>query len=357
MKVSFSPRKTREDVDRGVRVEYGPPKRAFLRWRWYALLLLVSSPLILLLWRVAAFYIFSTAPGVLVMERRIISSPLGGVVSRMPHRPGGRVSAGEVLFTVVDPSAPLRAKSLKEELKALEGARLLPAIRPKSSKEGLARANELNLSRQMDYLRSVEALFRQGAATRAELEEARGRVDAARAALAQSSVSPYPQDDTALRQYEAQRKARMAQLEGELKALEGASRRTLYSPEDGVVLEVFAPEGHGVPLGGPVLSLGSLGDLKVNAYLDPRKLHRARPGTAVTVHFPDGRKFQGSVEGAPVLAVQDPRSEGRSVLVTVRLDKTVDPQEMVDSLPVTVEFPLCPDYLGRICGFLNNVFR
>jgi hypothetical protein len=124
-----------------------------------------------------------------------------------------------------------------------------------------------------------------------------------------------------------------------------------------VVLEVFAPEGHGVPLGGPVLSLGSLQDLKVNAYLDPKKLYRARPGTVVTVRFPDGRKFQGSVKEAPVLALQDPRYEGRSVLVTVRLDKTVDPQEMVDSLPVTVEFPLCPDYLNRICGSLNNVFR
>ncbi|EHM10817.1 multidrug resistance efflux pump [Thermanaerovibrio velox DSM 12556] len=359
MKISFSPKKVREDVDRGVRVEYGPPKRAFLRWRWYALLLVVSSPLILLLWRATAFYLLASAPGVLVMERRVISSPLGGVVASLSLRPGDRVGAGDVLFVVKDPSAPLRANALREELRALKGAGLkAAALRPGSGQEALVRANRLNLSRQMEYLRSVETLFRQGAATRAELEEARGRLEAARAALAQSSALLEPQevDDTSIRQYEAQRRARIAQLEGELKALEGTLERTVASPEDGVILEVFAPQGHGVALGGPVLSLGSLGDVRVICYLDPRKLGRSSPGVPVTVRFPDGRKLPGHVEGSPVLSVQDPRSDGRSVLVPVRLDRSVEPQSLVDSLPVTVSFPLCPQYLGGICGLFRKVF-
>lgn len=357
MKVSFSGvKRPREDVDRGVQVQYGPPKRAFLRWRWYGLLLVLSSPLLFLFWRVVSFYAFTVAPGVLVLDRITLSSPAAGVVETLPHREGDPVRAGELLFYVSDPSRQQRFQALMDELTALEGARLEPRVpRPNGGSDALYRANRENLRRQMEYLKSVETLFRAGAATRAELEEALGRVQSARVALAQSAIAPAPVVlDPGIQQYEAQRRARIAQLRGQIKALEESSGGSVYAPEDGVVLEIMAHKGQGVLTGSPVLVLGALKDVKVMARLDPRKLQLARPGQQVKVRFPDGQRVDGRILRSPSLTSSDPSMESRSLLVPVELKVPLDRQDRVDSLPVTVEFPLC---VQELCGLVKLVSK
>ncbi|WP_303844683.1 hypothetical protein [Aeromonas sobria] len=51
MKVTFNPPKKQDATsDQGIRVLYAPAKRIAFRARWYLILLLAFSPVIILLW-------------------------------------------------------------------------------------------------------------------------------------------------------------------------------------------------------------------------------------------------------------------------------------------------------------------
>ena len=99
MKVRFtSPKKQNPDEDGGLPVRYGPAKRAVPKWRWYILVLVISTPLLFLLWRVGAAMFFINAPGVISLEKVSINSPFPAVVERISVSPGARTAHGDLLM-------------------------------------------------------------------------------------------------------------------------------------------------------------------------------------------------------------------------------------------------------------------
>lgn len=350
MKVRFSsPRKQHPDEDSGLPVQYGPAKRSVPKWRWYALVLVISTPLIFLLWRVGAAMFLVNAPGVISLEKVSINSPFPAVVEKIYASPGVRTAQGELLLRLEDPVVTQRIYVLKAELGALKSEAPVSSGSTMSG-AGLAtvRIAEENVGYQKGYRDSIQSLFKQGAATRAEVDAAEDRYRQALAALAEAktSVLLLQKPDFSRQESAAQKKSRIAQIEAELKGLEERKEFfSVVSPHEGRILDVFASEGQSVGGGAPLVLLGRPQSLTIMAYLQPRHISYTGEGEKVTVRFPGSISVAGRVSAAPEIAARIPAElagvlgEGKqTLLVRVTLDEELASHLRVEGLPVSVHF-------------------
>ncbi|PIE59088.1 MAG: HlyD family secretion protein, partial [Desulfobulbus propionicus] len=82
MKITFkTPYQQEPERIGGVKIPYAKGKRAAARWRWYIIVLIVTSPLLFLLIKILLSYLIVTAPGYLSLEKVPINSNSTGIVS------------------------------------------------------------------------------------------------------------------------------------------------------------------------------------------------------------------------------------------------------------------------------------
>lgn len=352
MRIRFS-RKESPNVDPGgLKVDYGPARRAALKWRWYLLLLLLFSPLAFLLWKVASYAILVSAPGVVRLETVTVSSPIQGVVS-LPLRPGQLVRRGDQLFSVRDPSVEARLAVLNAELGALKSSPYRPPSLNRVDLSPLAsqvQVQRRSVAYQREVRDRIRDLFSRGAATRAELDQAEDRLRQAEAALAQaeaalSTLKPSAQPASQFSEYEAMRLNRMAQIQAEAEQLGSVRHKVVTSPVDGVVLELLVNDRGSVPMGGGVVTLGDRSRVRIWGYLDPRFMPYGEVGSPVRVRMPDGMTVQGRVEATPTLSTQIPpdlsgplNERGRAVLISVTCPE-LPAAYHVDGIKVDLRFP------------------
>ncbi|NLO58141.1 MAG: hypothetical protein GX110_05320 [Synergistaceae bacterium] len=348
MKVRFSsPKKQNPDEDGGLPVRYGPGKRAVPKWKWYALVLVISTPLLFLLWRVGAALFFINAPGVVSLEKVSINSPFPAVVERIYASPGAKAAQGELLMRLEDPAVTQRIYVLKAELEALKAGTPAPSgSAPAGAAMAKVRIAEENVRYQKGYRDSIQSLFNQGAATRAEVDAAEDRYRQALAGLAEAKTSLLllQSPDFSRQESIARNNSRIAQIEAEMKVLE--ERKGFFSvvsPHEGRILDVFTSEGQSVGGGAPLVLLGRPQSLTIMAYLQPRHISYTGEGEKVTVRFPGSISVAGRVSAAPEIAARIPAElagvlgEGKqTLLVRVSLDEELAGHLRVEGLPVSV---------------------
>lgn len=350
MKVKFfSPKKQNPDEEGGLSVRYGPAKRAVPKWKWYALVFVISTPLLFLLWRVGAALFFVNAPGVVSLEKVSINSPFPVVVEKIYAAPGALADEGELLMRLEDPAVTQRIYVLKAELDSLQVGMPAPTgSAPTAAAYGMIRIAEENERYQKEYRDSIQFLFSQGAATRAEADAAEDRYRQALMALseARTSLLLLQAPDFSRQESLAQKNSRIAQIEAEMKGLE--ERKGLFSvvsPHEGRILDVFPSEGQFVGGGAPLVLLGRPEALIIMTYLQPRHISYTGEGEKVTVRFPGSLSVAGRVSAAPEIAARIPAElagvlgEGKqTLLVKVTLDEELDSHLRVEGLPVSVHF-------------------
>ncbi|QVL36464.1 HlyD family secretion protein [Aminirod propionatiphilus] len=352
MKIRFNtPEGKAADVRAGVRVPYAPAKRAFPRWRWYLVVLLVTSPLLFFLSKVAIGWLMASSPGVVYMERLSVNSPRPAVIENLSFGRGDFVEAGKPLLRLSDASLELLRAPLEAERRAL----LLqsPQSNPVSAqRRALVLAQEVT-----DYearrLGIIEELFRKGAATRAEVDEAAGRVQRARADQIRSGADLE----------EAQRifvdpnvPVRLAQIEAELKSLtEGKGPLEVRSPISGQILELFVGPGEAVGQGTPLALIADPERVCLITFVAAKDMRFVEPGRDVRVRFPDGTLMAASVDGSPLLAEPTPLSlagpladAGPALKVRLLPGEPLKGAYRVEGLPVTVYWGQRRPWHGRL---------
>ncbi len=359
MKVNFSPsQQETPDREGGMKIPYAPAKRAIPKWKWRLLVLLLSTPLLFLIWRVASAVFFVTAPGIISLEKVSVNAPLPATVARIEAQPGTSVASGDVLLRLDDPALEQRRILLSAEMEGLrEGVpsvtvQMPPPLVSSVSRDQIRLAQQ-NVEYQRAYRNTVRTLFEQGAATRAEVDAAQDRYRQAELTLVslRASLTPAPQPIVQGPSYyelesEAQRRNRIRQIEAELKLLDTRSvQLTIRSPENARILDVFPSEGEILPSGAPLVLLGRPQSVQVVAYLQPRHLGYAQPGKPVTVRFSNGTSMGGKVSSVPELAVRIPAElsgvldEGKQMLlVKVAFDEPLPDILRVEGLPLSVSF-------------------
>ncbi len=358
MRVSFSsPKKDQPTKDGGVEVPYVAGRRAVSKWRWYGLVLVISTPLLFLIWKVFLSVFLISAPGVVYMDKINVNAPFPAIVRSVMKKPGDLVAEGELLFTLSNSQIDQREEALWMELRLdkddVEEPELKPVQASTTDPMYLSALGRIRLHRETlryheGFRDTVLSLFKAGAATRAELDLAEDRVRQAQALLAESrgaaaALKPAPAE----RQSASKPEDRSAKIEAELQLLkERREGLSLHSGGDGRVLEVLTSEGESVANGTPLLVIARSERMMVRAYLDPRYLAYALPGSDVAIRFPDGTIVPGVVRTRPELAVRVPQELAgvlaigrRTLLVTVEPNAPLEELFRVEGLPLTVRFP------------------
>jgi len=230
--------------------------------------------------RVVAEGRLATYPGAEV----VVSTEVAGTLTALPVREQQRVRRGQLV-------AELRADDLRAEL-AEARAKVAEA-------DAEVRHAELDLSRAAELLaKKVDTAARRDAAER-DLDVARARAAAARAAV--------------------------TRLTAEL------AKRRVVAPIDGTVIARSADPGETVEARVPIVTIADLSQVRVEAEVDEFDVGRVRAGdpVRVTAEGFDGTSWRGTVEEIPAavsgrrLKPQDPGrpSDTRVLIVKVRLDE------------------------------------
>ncbi len=351
MKITFrSPKSVAPDREHGMSLPYTAGKRAVSRWRWRLLVLLVTAPLIFLIAKIfyAAFIV--TAPGFIRFERIQVNTKMAGWVKEVMVKPGDTVAPGQLLIVLANQDMDQRERLLQAQLKDMTSADSSPGF--SKVLDALQDSREL-AQKQLDYytdqFKNIDFLFKKGAATRAELNAANAQLYQARMNLRQieGSIASRQLDEQRARYPDRATKIKIGMIRAELDDIGLRKARLIYnSPVRGRVLEVRARPGQSLSQGQPLLTLGDLDKMCVQAFLDPKYLHYARAGQQVKVTLGDGGRFSAVVREKPQLAARLPQAAATPLadrqymlLVTCDIPKTLPSHNWVDNLPVTVRFP------------------
>lgn len=303
MKIRFEGPPETADQSRGLRVGYAAARRNIPAWRWNLIVLLLVSPLLYIAGSALLETFRVSAPGIVELkEVTLHAGQSGRIESMLPA--GSRVDAGSRLL-VIQP--PVRD-------------RLPVPPRPGTLRQVDSGIEQL-LAYRRDRVRAYRQLFRQGAATQAELASALGQLADAEAAWRRlQAESPGP---------------------GQAVRPEGAEME-VSAPFAGVLLQAFVSPGEWVAAGSDLLTLVDEREARVVAYVDPRLQHRAETGHRVQVRFRDGTAIRGRVALVRVETVRMPAGaleKGDSALqVELQLDEALPAPYRKQRLPVEVRF-------------------
>jgi multidrug efflux pump subunit AcrA (membrane-fusion protein) len=238
------------------------------------------------------------------VESVTVGAATGGRVVAVDVRIGDVVRAGDRLAQV-DPAGPAaevaRARAGASAAAASEAASR-STVAVASSAIAAARA-ELDAANDRASLAQttagrMERLFAQGAISRQQLDQTRGDLAGARAAVAQAQAAVAGAGhslDAALAQAQAAGQSALGARAGVAAAAAPLRDTTVSAPFAGIVVEKFVEAGAVVAPGSPVVALQDSHDLEVDVAVPDDALAGLVPGTPLAVRI-------DAAGGAPVPA-------------------------------------------------------
>lgn len=354
MKISFSTNKKNDAaVENNVKLPYGAAKRAFPQIRWILILSIVVSPFIFILGKILLDWIFITSPGTIWMEKKTINSIETGTVEKVFYHKGDVISPDTVMFRVKHKTPENR----KEQIAFLEAERdaakkgiekggVSPTVSARGSSEEIQLAYQ-NVAYYEKARSNTKWLMDQGAATRAEMDLAENKLREVKASLAAlTSVSVVPAGSS---ESSAVNPVRVAQIEQSIISLKRMTEEVIdiKSGRGGKVNLIFVSEGQNFFAGESLAVVVDTEQVHIATYVDPKDFKKIDIGTIATVKIlGTGRKIKAVVEQSPVVADNVPSGISekfspvtmRGVQIFLKVMEPLQEQEMIDGLPVLVEW-------------------
>lgn len=370
MKVRFEPEKKFQAVrDNGLQVNYGAGKRALPKWRWYLLLLLVSSPLWLFALNLLTGWLWVKGIAVIEAHSWLETSPQAGRVQQILVQPGEQVQAGQALLRLSSPELENRRQLLQAERDSLKQQqqqwqqyqqqrieqlqRVNPpiAVEPSASQIRQQQFAQQQVEFWQRRLNQMQWLQQQQAATQAEVASARLQLEAAlanQAGLQKSTVPVTPAPTLVAEPVPAAWPLRLAQIDTELSLLQTQQQQLqLVASQAGVVSELLVASGEQVASAAPLVRIEALGEPQLKAYLSPKYHAFAKLGQTGHLQLPNGESLSVEIVQVSALtsllparlapALSEP---GPQLLVRLQSEKPLPPTLKVNALalPLVLDF-------------------
>lgn len=323
MKIKFSKGIQAPDVVDGMKVVYAPAKRLISRWRWFLIILVAATPLLLILYRVIITTVLVKTPGTVYLKKINIVAPITGNLLAMYTRAGAIVHKGTPLALLGDPVLDDKRQLAKREL---ESARLFGEETSEKTLF-LAQTIEKKLANNLIILRK---LLHSGAATISEVTMAEARHDAALNDLLRAREN-----------LEVHRSQFLRQLK-ELELIEGMREKlSIVSPTNGqVLLANIAPETTFIQ-GTTLLTIASFDEFSIIAYVQEKDVFQILLRDTAVVNFTSDDSFTCHISIYPPTA-EHPliRDELNRTLIPLILTPTeeISNKFYIEGLPCSVNF-------------------
>lgn len=347
MKIRFNqPEQKIPDQDRGIRIHYGQAKRVRIAWRWYLIVLIASVPLLYLIGLTLLEMIVIKADGRVTVPNITVRSSVDGYVQQLFVTPLETVQKDQKLAILHNMSLEDRHQRLSSEVEFLnqERDKLRQPGKTQSPSMQLLQFAQQQAQFYQHRLRQYESLFKQGAATQAEIASARNQYGSALQSLA--SHQTVQLRDQGLSGELRQMTSRINELSLELDGL-GLKKQqlTLIAPSAGLVTELFVQSGEYLAQGQPLLNIIFPEQAYITAFIPPKHHDRAIVDQIVSITFPNGETAQGRIVSVPGIT-QKSMSEGANLLESPRSAilahvalTTPTKTQLINGMPVDIRFP------------------
>ncbi|MDE3105774.1 MAG: efflux RND transporter periplasmic adaptor subunit [Acidobacteriota bacterium] len=230
-----------------------------------------------------------------------------GIVKHLFVDVGEKVKVGQPLVTMDDADATAHLATATAAVTTAQAA-LHDMEQGGNQEERLALSADLDRARQQQAqaqttLTALEKLQQQGAASAAEVSDARARLAAANSSLSslqQRSTSRYSATDL------ARARAQLADAQAQLSAAKTAYQNVaVHSPIAGTVYSIPVSQYDFVPAGDDLLDVADLDHIQIRAYFDEPEIGKLAAGQPVKIVWDarPNRLWHGTIEVAPTTVI------------------------------------------------------
>lgn len=350
MKVNYrpSPKAHQPAVDNGLKVEYAPARRGGMKWRWYLLLLLVITPLLVLSWVILRPSLLVLAPGIMTTEPLEMRAHHKGLLAEVQVHPGEQVIAGQVLGRLINAELSAKIAELKRQMAQLEDISTQSNQAILDQLQQQIKVAEEGVRRQGSLVYQFENFKKQGIVPAADMAAVHQAYSNAKLVLEQARTDLLIAQQRQQQELQAgvvsqARNSLMLQL-AELQARNEAL--TLKAPFSARVADLLVQEGEYIAEQQPLLWLSGRSQPVVVSYLDPRYLDYVRLGQTASIKLPNGTYLDGVINEPTELVGKVPaqlagpfdgEKPALKVTLTLKPDKNVELSN-VEGVPVEVSF-------------------
>ncbi|MBV6446966.1 HlyD family efflux transporter periplasmic adaptor subunit [Nitrosomonas sp.] len=354
MKIRFNqPENKIPDVDRGLRVQYSAAKRSAKPWRWYLIIAVSSLPVVYLLAVIIWEVINIEANGRIRVPNFTVRTVVDGYVGQLFVEPLQTVSEGTRLAELVNTSLLDNRDRLQVELEALKQEKrkmVRQADDSRTSSMQLIKFAQEQKNFAAQRLGQYETLFKQGAATQAEVALARGQYNSALENLVALEREERQERDKLYNQEHGQL-PEIRMLSGQINQLQlefdkiqdQIHQLILIAPAgNGMVTELFAQPGEFLGRGQPLLEIIYPEKVHIDAYIPPKYQDYAVVGKIVLVKFPNGEKAKAKIVSVPGVMQKSVTAEINlletvqfAILVQMEFVENVK-NRLINGMPVTI---------------------
>lgn len=299
MKITYRSSAKQQDPlsDNGIKVDYGAAKRKGYRARWYFLLLLVFTPVLVVLWLMLRPKIFILAPGQISTEPLLIRSPVAARLINANVVKGEQVEAGAVLLTLADPELEAQIHEIRQQLVILEQPLGISDQSILQQQQSSIAIGQQAVDLQQEYLAAYKNYQKSGLVLTHEMAVVQQTLMNARLALAKANTETIQTEQQLAIQSRAGIRAQaIRQLKQSLAQLEARQAQlSITTLTAGRVIDLQVKKGEFVAEDQPLVMLSNRSRPVVLAYLEPKYLDYATVGATATVVMPNGAKVRAEI--------------------------------------------------------------
>ena len=342
MKIKFHLDKQHNPMQQdGVKVNYGAGRRVAFRFRWYLILFLIMSPLLIFIWYVTKDKMVVESPGVLTTEPLTIKASQDATIYSVNVRRGHVAHQGELLITLNKPVLQTEINQLEENITKLDKSLAADWNKQQALLKAKINIADLDLKEKTELYQKYMGLKQKGLLQLQEWANvSQLKINAELLQLESNrNLHALNQDKISgtAAQYLNELKLRL-QL---LKASEAELQIT--APMQGEVKDVLVQAGLAVRSGDPLLLYAVRSQPVVVAYLSPSDVLFSEIGQRATVTLPSGETIEATVseptkitEKVPAQLVGPFENNKAALKVVLKLEHM--PRQVIEGLSVSVRF-------------------
>lgn len=348
MKVQFHLDKNKQPTtDNGMNVAYGNVKRGGYRVRWYLILALVLSPILVMGYYFVQQYVLTIAPGIITTEPLMLTAPQNSIVKSIKVQDGDAVAAQQLVIELQDPTLDQDIEFLRNELRTLNETlahRKIEDFKPYIAAINVATKNVDKIATIKDI---YEQYIKEGKVSQVDYAAIISLYSNAESVLMNANIALYEAQALAAKQKIVGGTAQLRRSLNQKLATKMHQYNALIirSPFAGHTIDMAAIAGQRVSQGDVLAVIAPKVAPFVMTYLSPKYISKAALGSEVTVVMPNGKRVKAKVAVSTTVASKLPVQltkpfEAPESLLKIKLTlvDALDAGSWVEGIPVKVSF-------------------
>lgn len=357
MKIKFHLDKQKNPAQHGgVKINYGAGKRIAFRLRWYLILFLIISPVLIFVWYITKDKVIVESPGLLTTEPLKIQASQDAVISAVNIKQGQPAKQGNILIALDKPVLQAEIKQLENNISLLEKTLTGDWVKQETLLKQKIDIAAADLKEKSTLYQKYMSFNQNGLLQLEQWANVSQLKMNAELLLLESNRNLYALNQDKISgsaaQYLNELKLRLQLLKARQSELQ------VVAPMDGEVKDVLVQRGMTVRSGEPLMLYAIRSQPVVVAYLTPSDGQFSGIGQQATVTLPSGETIAATVSEPTKITERVPAQlagpfDNNKAALKVVLKLEHMPAQVIEGLSVSVRFHYTRN---NVWSHIRNIF-